>query len=653
MAAAGAVTRQELLALVPLLQSGELQQLEQRAAQLAARDPACGGAWKALGVALELQHKDAVPALQRAVQLLREDAQAHASLGAALLRTGRTQDAIASLQRALELSPADPDLHSNLGNALRVSGRPGEALACYRAAVRLAPSRPELHGNVGQACWQLGLPEEAARSFRDALALRPEELDYLAGLAMALVAVGRPDEALQHAQRAIALAPRSPEALNTFGNVLLDLGRDAEAEAAFRAALDQRPQFAQALGNLAIALRLQGRAEQAIEVARRALQLDPGSTGTMVVLADALADRGDFGQAEQRLREALSIDPDSAQACAGLAHLRRMTSHDSAWLAQAMRIAAREDLAPRLQVLLRYAMGKYHDDLQQYNDAFEQYRRANELSRRHRARYDPQRWEQQVQRLVQTQDDRWLQRAMRHGIRSTRPVFVVGMPRSGTSLIEQILSSHREVHGAGELSFWNSAAGALERGGDAEAEADIACVAGEYLQQLDGLSKDAARVVDKMPDNFRHLGLMHAALPAARIVHVQRHPIDNCLSIYFQDFKATLAYATDLGDLAHYYRHYRRLMRHWRSVLGPGAMLEIPYESLVADPEPWIRRLLGFLDLTWDERCLEFQATRRNVVTASRWQVRQRISAASVGRWRRYEEHVKELLPLQEESVIE
>jgi hypothetical protein len=213
--------------------------------------------------------------------------------------------------------------------------------------------------------------------------------------------------------------------------------------------------------------------------------------------------------------------------------------------------------------------------------------------------------------------------------------------------VEQILASHPDVWGAGELTFWNSASTLVEWKSDSAGEAiDVGAIARDYLRLLDSRSADARRVVDKMPENFRHLGLIHAALPEARIIHVRRHPLDTCLSIYFQDFKTPLAYATDLSDLAHYYRQYWLLMEHWRSLLPRDRMFEVSYEAMVANPERWTRALLEFVGLPWDARCLEFHQTRRSIVTASKWQVRQKMSAASVARWRHYERYLSELLPL-------
>ena len=639
--------RAQLLEFVALMQAGRYEELEHLAGEFTLRHPDSGSAWKALGASLDLQHKDALTALQRAAELLPVDAEAHANLGAALLRAGRTAEAIASLRRALEIRPDDADALSNLGNALRAGGQLDEALASYQLAVQIRPGHAEIHHNLGNMQLTLGAPKEAAESYRSALALRPELPQLHNGLAIALLLMGRPDDAIICARRAIELAPASPEAHSTLGNALLDLGQFEQAEGAYRCALALKPDFADALSNLAIALRLQGRAEEAIGLAHRALELRPHSAATLVVLADAHADCGDFGQAEQRLRDAIAIEPDLPQAWAGLAHLRAMRDSDAPWLTQALRIAAKDNLAPRMEIQLRYAIGKYFDDLKQYERAFAQYRQANELSKRHRVPYDRVQSQQETDRLIHGCNSRWLEGARAHGVSSSRPVFIVGMPRSGTSLVEQILASHPDVWGAGELTFWNSASTLVEWKSDSAGEAlDVGAIARDYLRLLDSRSADARRVVDKMPENFRHLGLIHAALPEARIIHVRRHPLDTCLSIYFQDFKTPLAYATDLSDLAHYYHQYWLLMEHWRSLLPRDRMFEVSYEAMVANPERWTRALLEFVGLPWDARCLEFHQTRRSIVTASKWQVRQKMSAASVARWRHYERYLSELLPL-------
>jgi Sulfotransferase family len=221
------------------------------------------------------------------------------------------------------------------------------------------------------------------------------------------------------------------------------------------------------------------------------------------------------------------------------------------------------------------------------------------------------------------------------------------MPRSGTSLAEQILASHPEVYGAGELNFWSIRSPAAPAAINHEL---VAHSAAEYLRVLQQRSAEAKRVLDKMPTNFLYLALIHAALPEARIICMRRDPIDTCLSIYFQNLGSPHHYANDLEDLAHYYRQYLRLMRHWRSVLPATVLLEVPYEQLVAEPEPWSRAMVQFIGLPWNERCLDFHRTPRTVITASKWQVRQPISRASVARWRNYQSFIAPLRGLASEG---
>jgi hypothetical protein len=287
-----------------------------------------------------------------------------------------------------------------------------------------------------------------------------------------------------------------------------------------------------------------------------------------------------------------------------------------------------------------------------YTQAFANFRRANELTKLQRPD-NSRRFTQGVDLIIHAHPREWLSGGSADANPSERPVFIVGMPRSGTSLAEQILASHPEVFGAGELSFWNGAARTLaaSRANGGNDRTALRRLADDYVRSLNRWSPDARRVVDKMPANFLHLGAIHAALPNARIIHMRRDPLDTCLSIYFQNFGTEHFYASDLDDLAHYYTEYRRVMEHWRSTLPPDGLLEVPYEALVESPEAWSRRMLEFVGLTWDPKCLEFHATPRTVNTFSKWQVRQRISRSSVGRWRNYEKFLGPLLRLADPTL--
>jgi Tfp pilus assembly protein PilF len=644
--ASGLPSPEQLQQLLGLLNAQRYAELERSALELTVRYPHSGLAWKALSAALLLQHKDALAALTRATELLPEDAEAHGNLAGALLALGRLDGAVTSYRRALEIKSDYTNAHINLGNALLSLGRPDEAIGSYGRALEIQPDYAEVHNNLGNALRSLGRTEAAIRSYRRALVLSPNYIEAYGNLGNALQDFGRLEDAIASYRKALEIAPDLPEAHNNLGNARLELGDIEEALASYRRALASRPHYAEAHSNLGIALRLQGKTAAAEESCRRALELNPKLAMAWVVLADAQADQGQFVQAEEFFRRAIAVEPNLPEAWAGIAHLRKLTQSDAPWLSEVLRLTDKT-LPARKEILLRYALGKYFDDTKDFDQAFHHFRGANELAKSLQPRYDRRRSTLAVDRLIQTFSRQWIERAAMRGAASARPVFIVGMPRSGTSLAEQILSTHAMVFGAGELSFWTDAALAhqsLLNSGEIYGD-DLPARAASYLQLLETLSSDALHVVDKMPTNFLHLGLIHATLPNARIIHMQRNPIDTCLSIYFQDFKATLSYANDLDDLAHYYAQYRRLMRHWELNLPANSILRVPYEGLVEDQEAWSRRLFEFIALPWDPRCLDFHQTRRTVVTASKWQVRQKLSATSVARWRNYEKHV---LPLRE-----
>jgi tetratricopeptide (TPR) repeat protein len=601
-----------LRALLAMLEAARHEDLEYAARALLEQHPDSGALWQLLGASQRARDIDALPALRRAAELLPADPVAHHNLANALCGAGRLEEAIASYHRALELNPGFAQAHQNLGHALADSGCMQEAAECYRRAVEIHPGFAAAWHSLGNAQRSLGRLNAAAASHRRALEIEPGLVAAHHGLGIVLRDLDRLDEAVDSYRRALALEPLDAELHRSLG----------------------------------LALRLSGRTAQAEQSCRRALELDPSSAATLVVLAESHADRGGFLEAEALYRRAVALEPDSPEAWAGLARLRPMTPADAQWLAEARRIAD-SGLPPRREVPLRYAIGKYFDDTQDYAQAFGHFHRANELTKSYRAPHDREALRRSVDALIERHDHRWLH-GQRGAVRareaaSMGPVFIIGMLRSGTSLAEQILASHPLVFGAGELSFWSRAAARPWPAGE-PGERELAALADEYLRLLEGLSHGAQRVIDKMPANFLHLGLIHAALPDARVIHMQRDPIDTCLSIYFQHFEGTHSYATDLGDLAHAYGEYRRLMQHWRQLLPAEILLEVPYEALISEPETWSRRMLAFIGLDWDPRCLEFERTERTVITASKWQVRQKISTAGVARWRHYERFIEPLL---------
>jgi tetratricopeptide (TPR) repeat protein len=668
---------QDLGALVTLVQQGRLGDSEQRARALLERYPHAGMLWKILSVSLLRQRKDALAQLRRTTELMPQDAEAHANLGAALHDLGLWSEALESLERASTLNPNDVQALVDSGNALRALGRSEEAVAryrrvlerhaghaearnnlgnalmeqgdcvqaaqCYRLSLAIEPANAQIHCNLGNAEGQLGLLDEALISIRRAIELDPALSAAHKSLGRTLAALGRRGEAVSAYRQALALDPRDVDALNGLGKVLLELNQIEESAAAYRRALALDAQSAAAYVGLASALRIQGRHAEAESNCRDALAADARSTEAMTLLGELRADSGQFAEALELFERALTVDPLFCSAINGIAMHRKMERGDTAWLARAESAVARSP-PPAHEIILRYALGKYHDDVGDYDIAFGHYRMANELSKRYGSGYE----RDKLGRLV---DEVIVSYAAPAAVRAPssedeRPVFIIGMPRSGTSLVEQILASHPDVYGAGEVIFWEEAFAAQRGAGSQGTPGLLQALAQAYLDRVGASGKAALRIADKMPRNFLYAGLIHTVFPRARIIHMRRHPIDTCLSIYFQNFFSPGPYTNDLDELAHYYGEYLRAMRHWRSVLPETALLEIPYEALVGDPEAWTRRLLEFIGLSWDARCLDFHLTERVVITASKWQVRQKIHTGSAGRWRRYRQHIAPLLHL-------
>ena len=537
--------------------------------------------------------------------------------------------------------PNDAACRNNLANACARAGQLEEAIEHWRRAIALQPALIEAHLNLGAALHSLERPDEALAAYRCALAIDPARIEALLGVGAISLTDGRLQDAADAYGRALTVQPGSAETLVNLGAAVRGLGRLDAAIDLFRRALVVNPGFAEAHAALGTALRLQGRSDDAEASLKAAVQLKPDLISAMTALAEAHADRGDFHGAETWFRRAMAASPDDPEAWAGVPRVRRMTRGDGDWLAGARRIVALAP-PPRRLAHLHYALGKHHDDLGDYADAFENFAQANALSKRGRPPHDRAALSARVDEVIRDYDTGWLASVQGMGDPTSKPVFIVGMLRSGTTLLEQMLASHPDADGAGELSFWGEAAARIGVSG-APPAARLEPLAKAYLAHLG----PASRVVDKMPANFMHLGLIHAALPNARILHMRRDPIDTCLSIYFQHFEPTLTYATDLDDLADYYRRYQQVMAHWRRTLPEAAVLDVDYETLVTEPRTVLEGVLDFIGLPWSERCLAFHRTERTIITASKWQARQKISTESVGRWRRYKPFIVPLLPLE------
>jgi tetratricopeptide (TPR) repeat protein len=606
-------------------------------------NPGLAAAHGNLGLALRAlgRGEAAVQSYRRAVELAHNSAEAHYSLGAALQGIGRHEEAVGAYRRALELQPGHAAAAYNQGLALQALGRDDEAVATYQRAIALNPQRAQAHNNLGVTLLRLGRAEEAAAACRRAVALQPDYGEARSNLGLALQDLGRDEEAVEVYQRLLERAPDYAVGHNNLGVLLQKLGRTDEALAVYETTLAISPDYAVAHNGRGLALQTLGRADEAIAAYRRAISLDPNLAAAGINLAIALQELGEAAEAMNAVDQALTIDPTSAHAWFTRSDLKTFTPDDpDIGRMEALLAAADEhrlSLVERLD--LEFALGKAFMDI---GDAERAFAHLDQGNRRMRAsfRYDIEDDLRQFAAIARAYPPEVLRQA--GGDPSELPIFVVGMPRSGTTLVEQILAAHPEVHGAGELSDLETLAG--DDPGQAQASERLGALGRAYVDRISALAPGKRRVVDKMPANFRFTGLIRTALPNARIIHCRRDPIDVGLSCYARKFGGRQDFAYDLRELGLYYRGYERLMAHWRALLPADRFIEVRYEAVVGDLEGEARRLIGFCGLGWDPACLAFHAVRRPVRTASAGQVRRPIYNSSVGRWAPYAAHLKPLI---------
>ena len=475
------------------------------------------------------------------------------------------------------------------------------------------PAHPITLNNLGNALRSTGALEKAFASYKQALTAKSDYAEVHNNLGAVRSAQNRHKEAISHYQKAVEIKPDYAEAHNNLGNALQGMGRLDDAIGHYQRALSCKQDHFSAHANIGIALQAAGSLDDAI----------------------------------QHFQTALSLRPNAAAVHRHLA----LIAPEQVNVAQIQNLLAQADITEEDAINLHFALGTVFKARNQYDLTFKHFEKANLLVRK-TIQFDHKDHIDLIDRIIDVFSEKNVRKIATAGLDSELPVFIVGMPRSGTTLIEQILSSHPQVHGGGELEYFADLKSLLSTRLDTELQfpegvlqlnnATIHAMAQDYLDELRGLSQQAVRVTDKMPINFISLGLIQLLFPKARFIHCSRAPMDTCLSIYFQYFTGHHPYAYDLSELGQYYQQYRRLMSHWHS-LFPTQILAVQYEQLIRDQETISRNMIAFIGLEWDQRCLEFYRNERPVRSASNIQVRKPLYADAINQWQNYETHLKPL----------
>jgi tetratricopeptide (TPR) repeat protein len=603
---------------------------------------------------------EAIAAGRRALEINPDQAGALSNLGIALFDQGKFEEALDHYDRAIAVQENFVNAHSNRGNALQRLKRFADAEQAYRRAIELQPNFADAWNNLGTCLRELKRPEEAEAVYRKALAFNPNNPDALDNLALALKDLERLDEAADLIRRALVIEPRVDKFHMHYASILIDQHKTEEAAVAAERAIALNPDNHDAVNMMGRVDFERGDLNGALKHYRRALALKPDLADAYNNMGNVLKELGELDEAEQAYLEALRLDANFTGIYVNLADSKKFTPGDPHLAAMEALAAKTEGLSKTDRMQLDFALGKAYADVKDYGRSFEHLLAGN-AAKRATISYDEKAAMALFDQIEAAFTAELIAQKSGGGDPSSMPIFVIGMPRSGTTLVEQIIASHPLVHGAGELKTFNDVVLTVH-GPDGKtipypdfvpalATAPFEQIGSRYLALVrelvarsDREKKEAQYITDKMPSNYYFAGLIHLALPNATIIHTMRDPVDTCVSCFSKLFAGEQNHTYDLGELGRYYKRYQQLMGHWRRVLPQGRIFDVRYEDVVADVEGAARRIIAHCGLPWDEGCLAFHETKRPIRTASATQVRQPIYKSAVGRWRVYDQNLGPLL---------
>jgi tetratricopeptide (TPR) repeat protein len=640
--------------------------------QIISANPSQADAHGILGVSLAASgdFEAGIASLERAIKLNPKAANFHSNLGELHRQNKNLADAINALNRALELDPRNVQALNNLGIVRFESGDHEAAVESYRKAISLNPKFPEAHNNLGNALRKLGHTEEASDAYQNALGLREQYPEAYNNLGTLLREQHKPEQAEHALKKAIAQNPRYVEAYNNLAAIYHSEYKDVDALAQLAEALKIEGGNAR---SLLLTARIQSRRnshDSAEKACKIVLSTDPHNAEALTVLGSIKHELDDYDAALKLLALAVELHPDSPEArnyygiClksvgrldeAKEQLLKGLALNESMYGAYSnindlLDFSKEKDLFNRMEVImesvddqevdsllpLHYAYAKGLDDNGKPEQALQHYITGGRIKRRQLS-YEEKGTFGFFGSIKKQFSADFLKKHPFEGISDERPLFIIGMPRSGSTLVEQIISSHDAVYGAGEVKHFSRAMGEMTPG-------QLEILGKDYLQALTAPASGALRVTDKLLTNYFFVGLLHTIFPKAKFINTRRDPIDTCLSAFTKLFKDDMPHSYDLGELGRYYRQYDALMKHWEKILPKGVMKTVHYEDVVADTEATAKDLIDFIGLDWDENCLAFHKSKRPVKTASVAQVRKPIYKTSVERWRKYGDGLQPLI---------
>ena len=557
-------------------------------------------------------------------------------LGLASLQTGKFNDAVSAFDQAISLKPDYLEAHMNKGYALQIQGHHDDAISSFQQALAIKPDLPQGHNNIGNAWRQQGKLQNAIAAYQRALTINPALPEALYNLGRCWQDLEKMEEAHKAYQKALAIQPNLPEAWNDLGAILLEQRHFKDASKALLAAIKQRPQFTEAHSNLATALYEQDHIEEAIQSCYKALSLNPDHASAYNNLGIIYTSMGEQQKAQDAFGKALSIRPTDSQALYNICSHKKHTADDPE-IDFIEATLLDPSLSSKDKCLLHYTLAKIYEETGQLQASLRHYK-AGGAQQVERLQYDISKDEElfdSLRRSASAIRQKTLSPSASEG--TITPIFILGMPRSGTSLIEQIVSNHSHVHGGGELELATNYGLKISSGEVQATEDTLQSFRTTYLAALSEASDGASFVTDKMPNNFRQIALIRAALPEAKIVHVKRNAAATCWSNFKTYFAGNgLGYSYNLDTVVSYFKLYQNLMAYWEQLFG-GQIINLNYDALTSDPDTQIQTLISQLGLPWQVSCLSPHKSRRMVKTASNLQVRRPIYKGSSEEWRKFE----------------